>query len=192
MKKTVDEKKIMKITGIIIAGGKSSRMGTDKAFVNYNNKTLIEYAVSVINPVVDTIIISSNKPNKIKGFKVVSDIYKNIGPVAGLYSCLKVTQTEANIIIPCDTPKLTTVLYKQLLTEYQKQKNIVAVVPRLPDGKIEPLIGVYSKSILFEIENSIAVGDYKLVNLLSKINTKYIDITDIEQFKNINTPADLL
>jgi len=182
----------MKTTGIIIAGGKSSRIGTDKAFISYNNKMLIEYAISVIKPIADTIIISSNTPEKIKKFKVITDIYKNIGPVAGLYSCLKASQTDVNIVIPCDTPQLTTALYKQMLSEFQKYKNLDAVVPRLPDGKVEPLIAVYSKKILPEIEKSIAVDDYKLVNLLSKINTKYVDITDIEQFKNINTPADLL
>jgi molybdopterin-guanine dinucleotide biosynthesis protein A len=79
-----------------------------------------------------------------------------------------------------------------LITEFQKNKNIDAVVPRLPDGKIEPLIAVYTKNILSETKKAIENKDYKLVNLLSNINTKYFDITDTEQFKNISTPNDLL
>jgi molybdopterin-guanine dinucleotide biosynthesis protein A len=182
----------MTITGIIIAGGKSTRMGKDKAFIKYNGKMLIEYAVSVITPIVNSIIISSNNSQNIKNFNIVSDIYKNTGPIAGIYSCIKASQTFANIVVPCDTPFVSTGLLKMLITEFQKNKNIDAVVPRLPDGKIEPLIAVYTKNILSETKKAIENKDYKLVNLLSNINTKYFDITDTEQFKNINTPNDLL
>lgn len=177
-----------RITGIVIAGGKSSRMGSNKALVMYKGKRLVDNAIQVVQNYTETILISSNVsiPNTI--FSIIPDDIKNIGPIGGLFSSLKASNTDINIVIPCDVPHIETNLYKILI---DNSDNVDAVIPRLPNGKLEPLIACYNKSIIPIIEKSINSGDYKLVNLLQKLNVKYIDVANIKQFKNINTPTDL-
>ena len=177
-----------RITGIVIAGGKSLRMGKNKAIVEYKGKRLVDNAICILQNHTQNILISSNKIIDNILLATIPDKYKNVGPISGLYSCLKASTTELNIVIPCDVPNLNYELYNTLI---ENSNGFDAVVPRLPNGKLEPLIGCYKKNVLPIIENQINQNDYKLVNLLLKIETKYIDITDIEQFKNINTPNDL-
>lgn len=177
------------ITGIVIAGGKSSRMGTNKALIKYNGKMLIEHTISIIQPLVTKIIISSNVSILKSKYQNIADTIIGIGPIGGLYSSMLESDTELNLIIPCDVPHVKTELYQQLI---ENSHNVDAVIPRLPNGKLEPLVASYNKSILPIIEHSINNGDYKLINLLSRLNVKYIDVVDEEQFKNINTPNDIL
>ena len=177
------------VTGIVIAGGKSSRMGTNKALMKYSGKMLIEHAISIIEPLSNQIIISSNEPLLQLKYNNITDKINDVGPIGGLYSCLMESNTNFNIVIPCDAPHIESNLYKLLI---ENSENVDAVIPRLPNGKLEPLVACYSKSIIPVIESSINSGDYKLVNLLSKLKVKYIDINNINQFKNINTPKDIL
>lgn len=177
------------VTGIVIAGGKSSRMGTNKALVIYKDKKLIEHVISIIEPLVSQIVISSNTPLLPLQYKNIADKIKDIGPIGGLYSSLLASNTEVNLILPCDVPHIKTELLQQLIDNC---KNVDAVIPRLPSGKLEPLVACYNKSIMPFIKKAINLGDYKLVNLLSIINVKYIDIAEVDQFKNVNTPGDVL
>ena len=96
---------IKNITGVILAGGKSSRMGTDKGVLELNGKKIIEHIIYSIKPVVDEIIIISNSNNyDYLGFKVYSDIIKERGPLAGIHTALTHTTTERNLIVSCDIP----------------------------------------------------------------------------------------
>jgi molybdenum cofactor guanylyltransferase len=80
----------MQITGIILAGGQSSRMGTDKAMLQIDGKTLMERAIEICKPICHEILISSNNPKHENfGFTVIPDEIKNCGPMGGIYSCLK-------------------------------------------------------------------------------------------------------
>lgn len=177
------------ITGIVIAGGKSSRMHTNKALINYHGIRLIDNAIQVIEDVSSEILVSSNIPIDKISYPIVIDEIPDIGPIGGLYSCLLASRTEQNVIIPCDVPNLNAELYQLLI---KNAENVDAVIPRLPNGKVEPLVAFYKKSILPIIKLSIDNKDYKLVNFLSKINVKFIDIEDIRMFKNLNSPEDLL
>ena len=86
------------ITGIILAGGKSSRMGTDKGFVIYKNKAFIQHIIEAINPLVDDIIIISNNPDyDVFRLKRFDDIIENAGPLAGVYTGLHFTKILQNI-----------------------------------------------------------------------------------------------
>ncbi|MBI9069458.1 MAG: NTP transferase domain-containing protein [Salinivirgaceae bacterium] len=174
------------ITGIVIAGGKSSRMGTNKALIEYKGKRLIDNAFSIIKPLVQEVIISSNV--EIKGYEVYKDALTEIGPIGGLYTGLQNSTTEINLIIPCDVPNVTTEFYSSLLAN---SDGYDAIIPRLKDGKVEPLIGIYSKTILKTIEKQIYAKDYKLVNLLNLLHVKYVDVSDVSIFENINNLNDL-
>jgi len=177
------------ITGIVIAGGKSSRMGTNKALLEYRGKRLIDNAIQILQHHTQNILISSNEIIPNISFPFNEDEFIEIGPMGGLYSCLKASKTELNLIIPCDVPNIKPSFYKLLM---ENSDGFDAIIPRLPDGKLEPLIACYKKSILPIIKECIYQKDYKMVRLLEKLNVKYIEVESTESFKNINSPKDLL
>lgn len=178
-----------KITGIILAGGKSSRMGTDKAMLSFNGKKLIEYSIALMKEVSDNQLISANN-DAYRAFEipVVPDNFQGIGPLAGIEAGLRFSQNRINLFAPCDTPFLNAELLLKILSNIESYD---AVVPVSKDGKIEPLTGFYSKEALPALTKQIDRGDFKIQNLLQIIHTKYILIDDIKLIKNINTPEDL-
>ncbi len=177
------------ITGIILAGGKSSRMGTDKAMLLHKGKSFLENTISSLNEVSHDILISANQEYYHDyGYPVVPDNYPGIGPLAGIEACLNFSKTRINVFAPCDTPFLNAALFKSLI---QHIENCDAVVPISADGKIEPLMAYYSKDILPKIRLQIENGDYKIQNLLRTIKTNYVSISETRLFTNVNTPDDL-
>ena len=184
------------VTGIILAGGASSRMGKDKGLCDFRGKSLVKYAIEALLPISDSIIISSNNIEGYKkfGYDVVVDQHKNIGPIGGLYSSLKKSTSPHNLIISCDTPFVNTLLLEYVLTNVD---GYDIVVPEHGDSYIEPLAGYYSNSIVGILEESINNQDYKLMNLFKKVNFKSIKVDSIAGFsnllfKNLNAPSDLL
>lgn len=179
----------MKITGIILAGGDSSRMGAPKALVQYNGKKLIEWSISIVKDLCDSIIIGSNNRDlKHFGFEIIEDVHENIGPIGGLYATLCASRTKHNIVIPCDTPLITVNIYEKLLLSSSEYDVVIA---GLKNNFVEPLIGYYDKSVLKIFEKQIEKKDYKLNNTLKLLNTKVEIFSDKNFFKNINYPSDL-
>lgn len=182
------------ITGIILAGGKNSRMGFDKCFIVHNEISLIQNSINVISEIAGNIIISANNENYSNfGYKTISDLEQNIGPIGGISVALQNSTTMANIISPCDMPFINSDLFKYLLSFYNNQTAIVPVF----NGKVEPLTGVYSKSILPFIREQINKKNFKILSLLQKANALFIDITPNlpffheKLFVNINSKDDL-
>ena len=99
-----------KVTGIILSGGASRRMGQDKGLTLYRNKELIQYSIELLTPLCSQIIISSNDPTNYSKFgkQIVPDIIKGVGPIGGIFSSLKFTSTSGNLILSCDMPELST------------------------------------------------------------------------------------
>ncbi|MCL4167425.1 UNVERIFIED_CONTAM: hypothetical protein GTU68_012318, partial [Idotea baltica] len=104
------------ITGIILAGGKSSRMGTDKGFLFLNNKPFVQYSIDALMPLVSEIIIVSDNPDyDVFGFKRINDSTKNAGPVAGICSGLEASSTDYNLILSCDIPLISSQILERLI-----------------------------------------------------------------------------
>ncbi|MGD9992685.1 MAG: molybdenum cofactor guanylyltransferase [Salinivirgaceae bacterium] len=177
------------ITGIVMAGGKSSRMGTNKALLPFQGKRLIDRSVETLLPLVNKIIISSNEPLPELPYPQIADSVEAIGPLGGLQACLNFSSTEWNMLIPCDTPFLSDSLYQQML---QHTTAVDAVIVTHSKGKIEPLIGLYNRCLVPLIEEQIARGDYKLINLLRRARVFYFETYEVSQFRNMNHPGDLL
>ena len=183
----------MQITGIILAGGKSKRMGADKTLLKLNGKTLLERSIELIKPFCDSLLISSNNSEHERfGYKIIPDEIPNCGPIGGIYSCLKYSKTDWNFIISVDSVFVESKFIKFLIS---KIDEFEAVVPIHSKGK-EPLIALYHKNCLVEIEKMIEAGNYKMHNSLNLINTKWVDsqnwINKYSQlFHNVNCPEDL-
>lgn len=183
-----------KPTGIILAGGKSSRMGKEKANLKLGNKTFIEIILQTISPLCSDILISTNNRHlNFPGTESVPDLIKNIGPLGGIYTCLKYSDKFKNIVVTVDTPFISSNLLKYVLD----QSENFDVTYCEHNNKEHPLIGVFTKNFLKVIENDIQKGKYKMLNSIYKSKSKKLLIkkdhpvyTD-KLFLNINDPTDL-
>ena len=176
------------ITGVVLAGGESSRMGEDKSLLVFKEQALIQYSLDALKPFCNDIFISTNKAihNKFS-CKTISDFHSKIGPIAGIYSALKHSNTDFVMILPCDSPMVKPQFVQYLISEINEATK--AIVPQY-GGHLEPLFAIYHKSIVGIIEEQIAKEDYKLVHLLERINAKVIEVQERSCFVNINTPED--
>lgn len=191
------------ITGIILSGGKSSRLGRDKSFIKFGDRTLIEITVGLMKSVFENVIISTNSINEYSFLNcpLVEDKYKNAGPLAGIYSALLNSQSEKNFVISCDVPLMNQQMIEYFI-KYDSNKDIII---SKASGYLQPLVGIYKQSVLpiilkllhqpvnqcNEIKKNIS-----LHSLIKLANTEIIDITSLpfyteELFFNLNTHEDL-
>jgi molybdenum cofactor guanylyltransferase len=181
---------IEKLTGILMCGGKSSRMGKDKYALRYNDLPLYKPSLDTLQRFCDTIIISSNIVfSEFENFLVVEDIIKDIGPMGGIYSCLKKSSTKYNMILACDMPLVNGGIMLKLLGF---SNDYDAIVP-LVDGRPEPLYAIYNVSIIPTLEAFIRAERYSLKQMLSGLEVCYVNVdTYVSELKNVNTPAELM
>ena len=183
------------VNAIVLAGGKSRRFGTDKAFAKVGGALMIESLLSVLNLVFKRIIVVTNYPLKYQGFpvEIVEDNVKGIGPLAGIQAGLQASDSERNFVVACDMPliKASLIHYISNLAEGQ------VVVPRIGE-RLEPLHGVYSKSCLPAIERQIKAGHYKIQDFYNQVDVCYVEEVEIKRFDpelmsflNINLQKDL-
>lgn len=139
------------ITGAILAGGKSTRMGEDKAFMTVRGMTIIEFLYREMTSVFERVIIISNEPEKFLflNAEVFPDIYSGIGPLAGIHSALVQASTETVFVIPCDAPLLTPQIFEQIIN-VNSEKPITYCHG---GGFTQHLIGMFSKRLLPDMEN---------------------------------------
>jgi molybdenum cofactor guanylyltransferase len=185
------------MTGIILAGGKNSRMGTNKAFLEIDGTRLIDNILAVYQTIFSEIIIVTNDPlsyTEFSGAVIVTDIFKQKGALGGIYTGLFYGTSDYSFVAACDMPFLNGdfILY---LTGQAGKHDII--VPQLSEG-FQPLHAIYSKNCLSHIKKLLSAnklkidGFYKEVRLLSIPEEKIKPFNkDGLLFHNINTPEDL-
>jgi molybdenum cofactor guanylyltransferase len=183
------------VTGIILAGGMSSRMGEDKSIMLFRGRPLIMYGIEALSPLCEKVIISSNlSVYEFTGCEVWPDELPVQAPINGLYSCLKRSKTDWNIILTCDMPLTGSQLFAYML---EKNSNVDAVIPVHGKGLIEPLCGVYNRTALIALETQLQEEQFSILKLLQSIRCNYVNIGpnlefySKEMFSNLNSPADL-
>ena len=184
----VDKKNI---TGIVLAGGKSSRMGSDKGLLTINDKTFVEHVIVAMKPLVDKIIIvSNNKDYDQFGYRRVDDSIKDSGPLAALYSGLKHSETEFNLVLSCDIPMIKTEILKKLVDADLENHEVVQIES---NTKTMPLIAMYKKQCMHKCLELLQQGERRLRVAVNELKTKTIIINaEFDQFvKNVNTKEDL-
>ncbi len=176
------------ITGVVLAGGESSRMGEEKSLMQFKEQKLIEFSITALKPYCSEILISSSKNiHQTFSYRIIADEYHKIGPIAGIHSALRNSHTDFIIILPCDSPMVKSQFVEYLLSQIGENDKVI--VPQYQSNK-EPLFAIYHKSILPVIELQIKNQDYRLTHILDKVNAKVIEVTDRSCFVNINTPQD--
>jgi molybdopterin-guanine dinucleotide biosynthesis protein A len=195
----MEEKKYHNVSGVILAGGAGKRLnGIIKAKLIIRGKPVISLIIDTLNELFDEIIIVTNTPDEFSEFskfKIVGDQFFNKGPLAGLHSSMKFSTHRELFVVAGDMPLLDKdIIIKQL--EYFNDNNYPALIPRI-NQFIEPLHGIYQKSLLKNLEEYLeAPNDYSIMAFLKTINTGYLQYEDSEitrkAFMNINSPSDLV
>lgn len=179
------------ITGIILAGGKSSRMGTDKGLLLYQDEPFIQYSIKALQPIVGEIIIVANNPayDVFKGMRV-SDIIENAGPLSGVYTGLKHSNTSYNLVLSCDIPLIKTKVLEKITDHIDEQHDIIQVTS---NGITMPLIAFYNKRCEEKLFALLNKGERRMKTLTKSLIVKNIELTPEWRHytANINTPEEL-
>ena len=186
-------KKINHIEAYILAGGKSSRMGTDKGLLPFREKVLVEWIIEKLQQVFEKVtIISNNKEYKVFNIDVVEDIIKENGPAGGIFTALQHSKANKIFVVSCDMPFIT----KQSI-EFIVEKSINSEIT-IPvfENKIQPLFGVYAKQCFKQWQQLVEQKMTKLQEMITHFNALKIDVTNHELFNknvfmNVNDKNDL-
>ena len=180
---------------VILAGGKSRRMGRDKLTLELDGQTLLQSAVNRFATEFETVCVSVADLSKYPEVQAprIADIYQGAGPLSGLHAVLK--QFPAVFLVAADLPYSCPRMAKRV-AELCGEHEACAI--RLPDGRLEPLFGFYRNSILGRCEDAIKSRDYRMTEILRNSNTRYVspdelgDLWDEKLLTNINYPQDYL
>ncbi len=188
----------MKAGAVILAGGKSSRMGQNKALLPIGGLTNIERIKNCLAEVFDDIIIVANaeEPYQFLDLPIVKDKIINKGPLAGIQAGLLAAKHETNLVVACDMPFISAQIAKQLVEQSQ---GYDAVVP-LVKGKHQPLFAVYKKALLPLITACLETDQLRMKDMLNQVKVLYqteenllksLELDDLYQFfYNMNNPYD--
>lgn len=180
------------ISGFILAGGKSRRMGRDKALLVFEDETLLSRSASLIRPLCGLVSVSGKNMDYISyNLPIIPDIYPDCGPIGGIHSCLAHSSTDWNLMVAVDLPFLNAELFTCLI---ENSADFDCVIPKSSSG-IEPLVGLYNRRILPALEMQLELGDFKMMNLLQTLNVNIVDCSGLIEkfprlFTNVNNPED--
>jgi molybdenum cofactor guanylyltransferase len=180
-----------KATAVILAGGKSSRMGTDKSMLPVNGRPLITHIADQLRGNFDEVIIGANDPEKyaFTGLPVIPDIEKDKGPLMGIYSCLKASKNDVNFITACDIPVINTQLINKMML---MASDADVVMPVTAEKHFEPLFAIYRKSVVPHAEALLRSNIRKVKALLNVVKVHFVEFDESSWYKNINLRADYL
>ncbi|MBE9514353.1 MAG: molybdenum cofactor guanylyltransferase [Dehalococcoidia bacterium] len=186
------------MTGIILAGGRSSRFGLDKVRATINGKSLIQWAIDCLAPLSTEIIIVIGLEDFFAApstkIQVIRDVYPGKGPLGGLYSGLLGSSFPRAIVIGCDMPFVSVALL-----DYMTRMPSVfdVVVPRTGKG-VEPLCAIYSRSCVAAIHKLLERNELRIGELFGTVKVRYVEENEIDgldpehlSFFNVNTLAQL-
>jgi molybdopterin-guanine dinucleotide biosynthesis protein A len=182
-------------TGVVLAGGQSSRMGRDKALIEIEGITLLDRAIELLRPHCREILVLGDPERYAPAHAtVVPDDMPGLGPLGGLVTAMKRARYVRLLVMACDLPRLTDRLLHRLKVELDTGYD--AVVPR-HGGFIEPLAGAYHRHAIEAFERCLVEGTFKMCDALDQVRTGHVDLVPGEEgwpadlFRNINTPSDL-
>jgi molybdenum cofactor guanylyltransferase len=190
----IDEGKY--VAGFILAGGRSSRMGRDKAMLEIDGVTMIDRAVDLMERSgLEPAVVGSFGESSRIDVRLIPDDWPGAGPLGGIATALRDTQTPWNLVIACDMPYLTTEWLGFLLRR-ARESSADAVVP-MNEGGAEPMCAVYHKRGETTIRTALRNGTRKVTDGLAKLRVDYLEREEWKGFdsegflfKNMNEPAD--
>ena len=183
------------LTAFVLAGGRSSRMGQDKALLPFDNGNLLLHALAITSELAGKTYIVGPKERYAQFGDVVEDIYPGCGPLGGIHAALSATGTDLNLILSVDMPWMTSQFLRWLVEQASKARELITV----PDaaGGQQPLCAAYRRTVREAAEQALRKGEYKIGRLFSQFPTRIITEREIIAggfssaiFQNINTPEE--
>lgn len=174
------EELIEDITAVILAGGKSSRFGSNKALAKFNGTRLIERVTGILGTIFTKLIIITNSPLEYSYLKIplYQDLIKGLGPIGGIYTGLDSIDNDWAFFCACDMPFINENLIRYIA---EVKNGYDAVVPKV-DWKMEPLHALYSKRCLPFIKKLIHEEEYQTVKSFKNINVNFVEEDEIKRF----------
>lgn len=187
------------MAGVILAGGRSKRMGGDKALLPYNGKPLLSHIAAIVRAVAGSVIVVTEAAGQYSdvplpaGTCVIGDLYPGKGPVGGIITGLRAAGEGLHIVVACDMPRIVPALLRLLL---ERAKGYDAAVP-LVAGRLEPLCAAYDSCCADRLESTLLAGNLALQPAVQSLHINVVDEFQMRQadpnlvsFINLNTPED--
>lgn len=176
-------------SAIILAGGKSKRMGKNKALLEIDGISMVKRLYNSLTLFFDHIIVSVGSENNLSfsEAEVIKDIEKGQGPLMGIYSALQASATLVNFVIACDIPEINVTLLYKLLASSEEYE---IAVPSFTEDQFEPLFAVYKKSVANAAKKVLYMHKRKVAALFPKCKTAVLTVPDNSWYINLNTPGD--
>ncbi len=174
---------------IVLAGGKSRRMRTDKARLPLPGGTMVERVLAQVEGFFDEVLVSVSRAQAqaFPGRRTVVDVVEGLGPMAGIFAGLKAARNETCAVLACDIPDIDVRLLGSLIRQADGRD---VVVPVNPGRLLEPLFAVYSRRLIPLIEGSLRAGEYSLLPLIEGVRTLKVKTGNNVRIRNLNTPED--
>jgi molybdopterin-guanine dinucleotide biosynthesis protein A len=177
-------------SAIILAGGRSRRMGRDKSLLPVGGEPMIQRIANQLRPVFDEVLIGSNDPDRYRflGLAVVPDLQPDCGPLMGILSGVTRSSHELSFITGCDIP----VMHADLILDMLKAAGdgYDVVLPEGPNGDVEPLFAVYRKTVMEPARRLLARGVRRVADLFDHVRVRRVAMPDTGWYRNVNTRAD--
>jgi molybdopterin-guanine dinucleotide biosynthesis protein A len=162
------------LTVFILAGGKSTRMGADKAFVEYEGRTLLARALELARSVASSVWIVGSKEKFAAFAEVVEDVFRDCGPLGGIHAALRASPTELNVMFAVDMPFVSLDFLQYLTAQARDTPDAAVIVPR-GDGRRQPLCAIYRREFSVAAERALRAGRNKIDPLFDEVRTRVIE-----------------
>jgi molybdopterin-guanine dinucleotide biosynthesis protein A len=185
------------VTVFILAGGKSTRMGADKAFVDYEGRTLLARALDLARSVTADVRIVGSREKFAPFAPVVEDVFRDCGPLGGIHAALRASSTDLNVMLAVDTPFVSWAFLQYLISQARSAPEATVVVPR-GDAGWQPLCSIYRPEFAEAAEQALRAGQNRIDRLFDEVRIRVIEPAELEAagfspaiFRNLNTPEEL-
>jgi len=209
---------VVDLTAVVLAGGQSRRMGTDKALLSLGGRTLIETVIATVSALSSEVIVVSNALESLRhlGVRLVSDVYPGKGSLGGIYTGLRQARTPYSLVVACDMPFLNLPLLRYMASLVSQADVIIprASDPSRPQAHrrdpittqditakelhLHPLHAIYAQTCQRPIERLLAAGELRIIDFFPEVRVRYVEEAEVDRFDaahlslfNVNTPADL-
>jgi molybdopterin-guanine dinucleotide biosynthesis protein A len=175
--------------GFVLTGGRSSRMGRDKALLPIDRSTLVEQVAARVRAAAGCVTLIGSPERYISlGLQVAADLIEDCGPIGGVYTALKMSSAPWNLAVACDMPAVTAGFLAGLL-EAARNADAECLVPKT-GSSLHPLCAVYHRGALAAFEHAIHHKSFKMHDLLRSLRTVTLPVSDASLLENVNTPIE--
>ena len=180
----------MEHAGFVLVGGKSSRMGRDKALLPFRGGALVEHVARAVAAAAGTVtLVGPHGPYAHLGFPILADRHPGLGPLGAIETALTATSAEWNLVVACDMPEVTVPMLTKLI-EDAEASGADCFLPVGPAGLPEPLCAVYHRRCLAAIDAALQSGVRKVTAALAGLRVAGCSLPESTGFQNVNTPLE--